>query len=51
MQNSKQTKKQVNMDVIRYRIAEMQTCICIVVLTYCRTDLLSYINIVVWNCC
>jgi len=51
MQNSKQAMKRVNLDVILYQFAKMQTCIRIVVLTYCCTDLLLYINIVVWNCC
>jgi len=57
MQRSKQAKKRVNIDVIRYMIAEMQHCISIVVLTYCRKSILTYviavgmlyINSYVWN--
>jgi hypothetical protein len=57
-QNSKQAKKQVIIDAMRYGVIELRTCISIVVLTCCRAsvltyrnaDLLSYISIEVWKC-
>jgi len=57
-QNSKQSKKQVNMEAILYRIAEMNTSINIVVLSYisivvlkcCRTVIPTCCRTVVWKC-
>jgi len=49
-QNSKQSKKQVNMEAMLYRIAEMNTSISIVVLTYISIVVLKCCRTVVWKC-
>jgi hypothetical protein len=54
-QNSKQANMQVNMDAMRYRIAEIRTCTCIVAQPYrCKSAFLhgiaavmTYVSIVV----
>jgi hypothetical protein len=49
-QSSKQAKKPVSIETMLYRIAEMNTSISIVVLTYISIVVLIYCRTVVWKC-